>query len=281
MRWDNLQILLAISREGSLTQAAHFLGLDQSTAGRRLSQLEAELGVVLFVRSKSGFAPTLSGETAIAHAKKVEASINNLVDDVPSKSHSAVGTVRLLGNAWTLERLTNLTVAPFLAENPDLSLRTISLLRNSHIRGEASVGLWFEKAAKFGEIVVKLGDIEYAVYQSKQNPAETDWVVFYDEDITRTTVFSSTRKFMGTDDKIRLTSTDAGVLRAAIAAGVGRGLLPMCMAENDPRLERVNTGPAELTRTLWMQTHPDTIETKRIQVTLDWLRGAFTKAFSV
>jgi len=35
--WDNLKVALAISRTGSLTQAAQMLGIDQSTAGRRLS----------------------------------------------------------------------------------------------------------------------------------------------------------------------------------------------------------------------------------------------------
>jgi len=280
MRWDNLQVLLAISRERSLSQAAQFLGMDQSTAGRRLTQLEAELGAVLFVRSKSGFAPTLAGESAIDHAKEVEANINRLVDDVSASDHSAVGTVRLMGNAWTLERLSDMAVAPFLIKNPELSLRTISLLRNSHVRGEATVAIWFEKAAEFGEFSVKLGEITYAVYQSKLHPPGNGWVVFYDEDSSRPIITSATRKLMAKGDSLRLTSTDAGVLRAAVASGVGRGLLPMCMAESDERLERVNQGPPEFKRTLWMQTHPDTVETKRIQVTLDWLRSVFSQVFS-
>ncbi|HIP22255.1 MAG TPA: LysR family transcriptional regulator, partial [Rhodobacteraceae bacterium] len=58
--------------------------LDQSTAGRRLNQLEAELGAVLFVRSKSGFTPTQAGEAAISRALDVEMNINRLVDTVAS-----------------------------------------------------------------------------------------------------------------------------------------------------------------------------------------------------
>jgi len=81
MRWDNLQILLAVRWEGSLTRAAQFLGLDQSTAGRRLTQLEADLGAVLFVRSKSGFAPTQAGEAAILRAKEVEKHVIGLLDE--------------------------------------------------------------------------------------------------------------------------------------------------------------------------------------------------------
>lgn len=66
MDWDNLKVALAFSRTGSLTQASQVLGIDQSTAGRRLGALEADLGAILFVRSKTGFSLTDAGEAAVA-----------------------------------------------------------------------------------------------------------------------------------------------------------------------------------------------------------------------
>ncbi len=280
MRWDNLQILLAISREGSLTRAAQFLKLDQSTAGRRLSQLEAELGVVLFVRSKAGFAPTQAGEAAILRAKEVESSVNAMADEVVSKVHSAVGTVRLVGNAWTLARLIQTTGSAFLEQNPRMDLRVNTLLRNSHVRGEATVSLWFEKNPQMGEFTIDLGKVPYAVYKSiDEKPDAKGWVMFYDEDACRPVIDSLAQKLQGSDEPLRLTSTDAMVLKQAIASGVGRGLLPMCLAAEDARLVRVSSGAPELERTLWMHTHPDTLETKRIQATIDWLRDSFEPAF--
>ena len=62
MDWNNLKVALTISRTGSLTRAAQVLGIDTSTAGRRLSTLEADPGVPLFVRTKAGFALTDAGE---------------------------------------------------------------------------------------------------------------------------------------------------------------------------------------------------------------------------
>ncbi len=280
MRWDNLQILLAISREKSLTKAAHFLGLDQSTAGRRLTQLEAELGVVLFVRSKAGFAPTQVGEAAIKRAMEIEANIHGLVDVVSTSSGTAVGTVRLLGNGWTLERLARLSVGKLLNAHPELNLRTISLLRSSHVRGEASVSLWFEKSPENGEFAVRVGDIPYAVYQSKDVDCGNGWVSFYDEDVTRRQITAAQAKLKTNDRVVRLTGTDAGVFAGAIVAGVGRGLLPMCMAEENQALERVTNGPPALMRTLWLHTHPDTVETKRVKVTVDWIRDEFARVFT-
>ncbi len=43
-----------MSRTGSLTLAAEALGIDQSTCSRRLGAVEAGLGAILLLRSRSG-----------------------------------------------------------------------------------------------------------------------------------------------------------------------------------------------------------------------------------
>ncbi len=72
MDWSHLKVVLAVSRAGSLTGAARLLGTDQTTAGRRLTALEDQLGTALFVRSKAGFLPTEPGRIVIANAERVE-----------------------------------------------------------------------------------------------------------------------------------------------------------------------------------------------------------------
>lgn len=52
--WDDLRILLAVHREGSLLAAGKSLGLSTSTTGRRLDALEAALGSRLVSRSQAG-----------------------------------------------------------------------------------------------------------------------------------------------------------------------------------------------------------------------------------
>jgi len=34
-------------------------------------------------------------------------------------------------------------------------------------------------------------------------------------------------------------------------------------------------------RTLWMHTHPDTVETKRVKATIDWIGDEFARVFTV
>ncbi len=280
MDWDNLKVALAISRVGSLTQAAQMLGIDQSTAGRRLSALEGDLGVILFVRSKTGFALTDAGEAAIREAMEVERRVDRLVDAVAPSEEGPVGIVRLLGNAWTLDRLARTAMASFLAANPRVDLRIVTLTPRSRIRGEATLSLWFEVEPKESEFAIKLGDVPYAVYQARnaETPVE-GWVSFYDEDAMRPSITRAHKKLRARGEELRLTATDAGIMVSAVREGVGKALLPMCLAEEDDRLERVNDGAPELVRALHLHAHPDTVENARIQATIRWLRESFDMVF--
>ena len=66
MDWNDLKLVLAIHRAGNLKGAAQVMKIDQSTAGRRLAALEANLGAILFVRARSGFSLTDAGEAITA-----------------------------------------------------------------------------------------------------------------------------------------------------------------------------------------------------------------------
>ncbi|MPZ09761.1 MAG: LysR family transcriptional regulator [Kiloniellaceae bacterium] len=280
MDWDNLKVALAVSRTGSLTQAAQMLGIDQSTAGRRLSALEGDLGVILFVRSKTGFALTDAGEAAITQAVEVERRIDRLVDAVRPPEGGPVGIVRLLGNAWTLDRLAATVMAPFLDANPGLDLRIITLTPRARTRGEASLSLWFEVEPRESEFAIKLGQVPYAVYRSREAAAEgLGWVAVHDEDAMRPSIAGAHKRLRSREAPLRMTATDAGIMLSAVREGVGQALLPMCLAEGDARLVRVQEGAPEFARTLHLHAHPDTVEAQRIQATIRWLRESFKTVF--
>ncbi|MGF1631633.1 MAG: LysR family transcriptional regulator [Kiloniellaceae bacterium] len=280
MDWDNLKVALAVSRTGSLTQAAQVLGIDQSTAGRRLSALEGDLGVILFVRSKTGFSLTDAGEAAIEQALEVERRIDRLKDAVIPPKEGPVGVVRLLGNAWTLDRLARTAMAPFLAAHPRLDLRIVTLTPRSPLRGEASLSLWFEAEPRESEFAIRLGEVPYAVYRLREaTPEGLGWVSFYDEDAATPAIARAHKRLRAREEPLRLTATDAAIMHSAVREGIGQGLLPMCLAEEDEQLVRVQAGAPEFVRTLHLHAHPDTVETQRIQATIRWLRESFKTVF--
>ena len=67
MNWDDLKVLLALSREGSTRKAASKMGVSNTTVMRRLESLEEHIGGKLFNRTPDGYKPTAAGRSIIAH----------------------------------------------------------------------------------------------------------------------------------------------------------------------------------------------------------------------
>jgi len=279
--WDDLKVLLAISRSGTLTGGAALLGIDQSTAGRRLGALEADLGAILFIRSKLGFTPTAAGHAAITRAMEIEGRAIRLGEEVANADTGPSGLVRLIGNPWPLVRIVATSLPALLERHPRLDIRTIGGCQpRSLARGEAALALWFEMSPNQTEFAIKLGEVPYAIYKARgADASKLGWVSFWDDEAPRRAPIRWIEKVRGPDEALRLTATDSAVLLEGVRAGIGKGLLPMCLAEGDPRLERVNPGPPELSRMLHLHAHPDMVQTARIQAVMAWLRESFARAF--
>jgi DNA-binding transcriptional LysR family regulator len=70
--WDDLRLLLAVSRRGSFLQAGQLLGIAASTVSRRLTQLEGALGEPLVERGVEGCWLTARGQSLVEVALAAE-----------------------------------------------------------------------------------------------------------------------------------------------------------------------------------------------------------------
>lgn len=66
-----LNYIITIADEGSISRAADKLYMAQSSLSQFLFQYEAELGSTLFVRTARGVRPTSAGEVFIGHARQI------------------------------------------------------------------------------------------------------------------------------------------------------------------------------------------------------------------
>ncbi len=279
MDWDDIRLALAIARHGSLSRAALALDVNQSTVGRRLNALEAGLGVTLFLRSKHGLALTDLGEIFVAKAGEIERQAEGLKEVLNSKDSKAAGVFRLAGNQWMINHLIRSGIADLLAEFPALELRTIAGRPETSLwRGDPGVGLWFDTLPIDGAFQIKLGSIPYAVYRKKGSD-NRGWVTFFDEKNPANMASSHLLRMSGENANIRLAALDAETLRDAIASGIGSGLIPVCLADDDVRLERVFEIESVFERVLYCHIHPDTVGSVRVQTFLTWLRANFDSVF--
>lgn len=271
-----MRIALTIARTGSLSRAASELGINQSTAGRRLSLLETALNATLFRRSRKGLMPTVAGELLIAGASEIERQIRDIADAIDATTTGPAGTVRLLGNQWMLDRLLIHGLAAFMLERHALSLRiTTGRPRSSLWQGEPGVALWFEQEPIGGAFAVQIARVPYATYRSRSG-CPPGWILFYDEDRLDSKLGQIART-MSDDIPVRMTATDAGTLRSAIAAGLGYGYLPVCLGDEDPQLMRVEES-APFERPLFLHMHPDSLGSLGLQHLMPWLRSNVQRA---
>src|SRR5262245_56819132 len=67
MNWDDLRILAAVHECGTYAAASKALGLDETTVGRRLSRLEASLGMKLLDAVDGRRRPTRAAQGLLRH----------------------------------------------------------------------------------------------------------------------------------------------------------------------------------------------------------------------
>ena len=101
--WNEPRLVLAVHRAGSLTGAAKALGIDHSTAVRRLNAVETRLGVRLFERLPGGsYEATAAGERMAATAERMEDEALALDRDIAGRDRRLSGPLRVTSSETSL-----------------------------------------------------------------------------------------------------------------------------------------------------------------------------------
>lgn len=272
--WNNLRVALAISRTGSLKGAATHLHLDQTTAGRRLTALENSIGARLFRRAKSGFVITKAGEVVVAAAQAVESRLEAMSQSLVPDRAGNEGIVRLLGNGWMLSELAEHALPALLARHRGIEMRFVSRLPPTPIHAEPTIGLWFDANPRGSDQARPIARVPFAAYRAKgsgKTDARNDWVIFRDDDATGPSFARVVERKLGPGARIRMTGTDATHLAAAVRAGIGQGVLPVCIGDADGQLERSSALDQPIDRILHLHTSPEFKGRARQSTVLDWL----------
>ena len=115
MNWDDLQYFSALAGTGSLSAAARALGVEHATVARRISALEASLGIGLVDRRGRRWTLTAEGEhiAAIALRMGQEAQAAQAQLDSHIKSVAGSGSTEQIAKAKELLDSGAITQAEF------------------------------------------------------------------------------------------------------------------------------------------------------------------------
>lgn len=276
LSWDDIRLVGAIATSGKLAPAANLLGINHSTAIRRLDRLEAQLGVVLFQRHRAGYELSPAGEELARFASDTAEGVAELTRRVAGASGATAGELRITTSDSFFHCLLRPVIGTFSARHPEIQLNFI--LDNSPlnlVRRDADIAIRAAADPPDGLVGRRVASIRWAVYGRAAgvsgNPEVDDlptrsWVALGDDlaDLrTLRPIFEDTPA-----ERIVLRVNSVPALEQAVALGIGIGYLPCFSGERHPELSRLGP-PTEPVGDLWLLTHPDLRRSTRVRLFLD------------
>lgn len=274
MNWNDLRVVLAICREGTLSGAAKVLGTSHSTVFRQINAVEKKLATRFFNRLSHGYEMTEAGETVLNRAASIEGDILELERELKNKDQQLKGKICLTAP----EGVTNYLLIPHLAnfyrEHPDIEIELIVSASDLQLsQHEADIAVRITKEPPPYCIGKKICEFSIGIYATESyletvkdrdfpdyeylELASVDWrlLPYWSPDSPPKIVFKS--------DSI------TSVTKAAYE-DMGAVILPSLIGEKEPLLKAV-TEPFKNGTELWILSHADLRQTARVKALMQHL----------
>lgn len=269
MNWDDLRFFLALSREGSLSQAARALGVNHATVARRIRALEDHIGAKLFVKNADGYALTERGVKLMGPAREAEDACLKLQRVATGTENSIEGVVRVASSLMLAEIAVLPAVMQLRERHPGMVVDLIEGKRFVDLtRQEADLALRMtiseQPAGGHDLLVTQLGFVHWALcgapgmHREDLNDLE---FVMLDEDAP---------SIVGQDwlsrhvvrPRVVMKTNSINSAFLAVRAGLGASFLPRVWAEH-AGLEVLSEDMFRLTA--FLIVHPDLREQPRVE----------------
>lgn len=280
--WNDLRYFLELARLGRLGPAARRLGVDHTTVGRRIAELEKALSTKLFDRTESGFVLTDAGHRLLAYAETME---NNAlaVAEKAGQPETLTGTVRVatmegIASFYMAERLSALH-----AHHPDITVELVTSTQLLNLtKREADISLSFVSPAGSRLIVRKVGRFDVRLYGAPsylrehgtpKTPADLKDHAFVDyiDDLVQ---IAEVRWLLDAipHPHVVFRSTSMVSQQNAAAAGIGLVVLPSFLGARDKRLKPLLVDHLSIKRDLWLSVHEDLRHMARVKAVRDFIK---------
>ncbi len=278
--WDDYRFALALQRSGSIRGAAQALGVNHATVSRRLAALNARLGAPAFQRVEGAYRPTHQGTYLVDAALRMEESVYAAERETMGLERAMSGRLTLSLPDAVAQHLLIDELGEFSAAYPgiQLILRTSNsfvdldhreadvVVRVSNDPPDHLVGRRLFKYARCYYCTPKyLADHDHDSHRMRWlgwpgDSDRPDWV----------------RESLYPEILIGLRIEDLLVRHAAALAGRGLIFESCFLADPDPRLVRIPGSSPMPDRDIWVLTHPDLKNTRRVSTLLRHLVKAIS-----
>lgn len=291
MDWDKLRIFHAAAAAGSFTHAGDALHMSQSAVSRQVSALERDLKVALFHRHARGLVLTEQGDLLYRTVAEVMSKLQTAETLLADSTSKPSGTLTVaapvgLGTVWVAQRLRE-----FMDLYPDI--RIDLLLDDDQVdiaMREADVAIW-TREPEHSELIrrplfaAKVRPMASAKYSRRYGVPETfaqldeggHRILSYNgvpQQLLPAITWLETAGRDGQEPRSPIFRTNSVVaIKQAVLAGIGIGMIPDYMTEQDadlvPVLQKIES---ELPSLPVLYVYPEELKgSKKVQVLRDFL----------
>jgi DNA-binding transcriptional LysR family regulator len=282
MDWDDLKLLLQVSRNPKLAEASARVGQDATTVSRRLRKLEKDLGLTLFERTRRGHVLTPDGLEVARRAEQIEQAAIDIGALAETGASYPAGRVRLGVTEGLGAGLIAGAMGDFARQHPRIGLDLIALSGFVSVsKREADMSILLTRPQTGRLKVRKLTDYALRLYSTAAYLKEAGSVrtledlrervlIGYVDDM----IFSPQLRYY--DEVLpglapRLCSTSIIAQTRILASGAGIAVLPSFLARAEASLVPVLHEEVRIERSFWLVIHEDVAGLARIQAVADFL----------
>ena len=280
LKWDDLQMVLAVAEHRSLSGAAREIGVNHSTVLRRIESMESQIDLVLFDRPPGGYRLRPEAQELLSSLRSIAQTVARVERSLTAARLGTGGSFRLT----TTDSIANVLLPRHLerlrAEQPGMNVEL--LISNNPLdmtRPEAELTLRPTRALPDGMRGKKAGVMAFAVFGSPaylaanpgDDPAGHRWIGVAPP---------LTRSPVGRWQEARLPSLPAvradSFVTIARLAGEGGGLamMPVFLGRSDPRLVPAPQFPDRELTDIWIAAHPELLPLPQVSELIDFFATA-------
>ena len=270
----DLEMLLALTRAGTLANAATRLGADASTVFRAVQRIEKSLAQRLFERTRQGYLPSDAMLAIATHAERIEAELEAARAAALSPAQAISGRVRLTTVDAVLRGLVLPLVPALSQQHPQLQMElraTNELMSLTKRDADLALRAIIPTSKPPGHLIGRhLGAIRFVICAPKswsaskrKRPLEQhDWIA-PDETMPEHPSVRWRRKNL---PKVAPRYFVDGIVSVvdAVNAGVGIGIAPLFMLKTEPQLVALSDPLENCESQLWLLAHPESRHLRRI-----------------
>lgn len=276
---SDLEVVLALSRAGTLADAGERLALDASTVFRTIQKVEKGLGQRLFERSRAGYVPSELAQDLASHGERMEVQLEAARSALQTRPEQVAGSVRITTTDTVLHGL----VAPALKQLQIVHpLLGFDLHAGNELasltRRDADIAVRATKRPPQHLVGKHIGPIRVALFSAKKNgvktfdatvATQTSWIAPDDALPEHPSVVWRKKHFPKIAPRYRVNS----ILTVAelVAQGLGIGVLPIFLTKGRSDLRQLTEVLDECQTELWLLTHTESRHLRRVSAVYGYL----------